>query len=107
MGPRAQAGALAAHPHETGLLPSILDRNMDENGSNTNGYHICFHISGRIRIQIQIMSAMTDRIQLDVDIINMQFKYSDTDTVSDVEYPDSDTDGSKPLYTDSVEQTVG
>jgi NADH:ubiquinone oxidoreductase subunit F (NADH-binding) len=32
-----------------------------------------------------------------VDIINMLFKYSDTDTVSDVEYPDSDTDRSEPL----------
>ena len=35
---------------------------------------------------------MTDRIGLDIDIINMRFDYSDTDTVSDVEYPDSDTD---------------
>jgi hypothetical protein len=34
---------------------------------------------------------------LDIDIINMWFKYSDTDTVSDVKYPDSDTDGLKPL----------
>jgi hypothetical protein len=43
------------------------------------------------------VSAMPDMIRLDVDIINMRFKYSDTDTVSDVEYPDSDTDISKPL----------
>jgi len=38
------------------------------------------------------LSTMTDRIRLDIDIINMRFDYSDTDTVSDVEYPDSDTD---------------
>jgi hypothetical protein len=43
------------------------------------------------------VSAMPDMIRLDVDIINMRFKYSDTDTVSDVEYLDSDTDISKPL----------
>ena len=41
--------------------------------------------------------AMPDRIRLDVDIINMRFEYSDTDTVSDVEYPDSDMDRSEPL----------
>ena len=35
---------------------------------------------------------MTDRIRLDIDIINMRFDYSDMDTVSDVEYPDSDMD---------------
>jgi hypothetical protein len=73
---------------------------MDENGLDTNGYHlyyICFHISVGIQIQIQILSTMPDRIWLDVDIINMQFDYSDTDTVSDVEYPDSDTDTSEPL----------
>jgi hypothetical protein len=34
---------------------------------------------------------------MDIDIINMRFKYSDTDTVSDVEYPNSYTDGSKLL----------
>jgi hypothetical protein len=27
----------------------------------------------------------------DIDIINIQFEYSDTDTVLDVEYPDSNT----------------
>jgi len=43
------------------------------------------------------MSIITDKIVLDVDIINIRFKYSDTDTVSDVEYSDSDTDMSKPL----------
>ena len=38
-----------------------------------------------------------DMIRLDIDIINMRFEYSDTDKVSDVEYPDLDTDRSKPL----------
>ena len=42
---------------------------------------------------------MSDRIQLDIDIIIMRFGYLDTDTntVSDVKYQDSDTDISKPL----------
>jgi hypothetical protein len=40
---------------------------------------------------------MPDRIHLDIDIINMRFGYSDMDTISDVEYPDSDIDKSKPL----------
>jgi hypothetical protein len=40
---------------------------------------------------------MPDRIQLDIDIINMRFEHSDTDMVSDVEYPDSDTDRFKPF----------
>jgi hypothetical protein len=40
---------------------------------------------------------MPDRIRLDIDIINMRFEYSDMDTVSDVKYPDSDTDRSEPL----------
>jgi hypothetical protein len=40
---------------------------------------------------------MPDRIHLDIDIINMRFGYSDTDTVFDVEYLDSDTDRSKSL----------
>ena len=72
----------------------------NENGSDTDGYHryyICFHISVRIRIRIRIVSTMSDRIRLDIDIINMRFKYSDTNTISDVEYPDSDTDRSQPL----------
>ena len=43
------------------------------------------------------MSIMSDKIRLDVDIINIRFKYSDTDTVSDIEYLDSDMDRSKPL----------
>jgi hypothetical protein len=77
------------------LTSSHLGR--DENGSDTDGYHryyICFHISVQIRIQIRIVSTMSDRIRLDIDIINMRFEYSDTDTVSDVGYPDSDTDRS-------------
>ena len=37
---------------------------------------------------------MSDKIGLDIGIINIRFKYSDTDTVSDVEYSDSDTDTS-------------
>ena len=72
----------------------------DENGSDMDGYHryyICFHISVRIRIRIRIVSIMSDRIRLDIDIINMLFEYSDTDKVSDVEYPDLDTDRSGPL----------
>jgi len=72
----------------------------DENGSDTDGYrryHICFHISGQIQIRIRIMSIMSEKIQLDVDIINIRFKYSDTDTVSDIEYSDLDTDRFEPL----------
>jgi hypothetical protein len=72
----------------------------DENGSDTNGYHsyyICFHIYVRIRIRTRILLTMLDRIRLDVDVINMQFDYSDTDTISDVEYPESDTDRSESL----------
>ena len=72
----------------------------DENGSETDGYHryyICFHISVRIRIRIRIVSTISDRIRLDIDIINMRFEYSDTDTVSDVGYPDSDTNRSQPV----------
>jgi hypothetical protein len=34
---------------------------------------------------------------LDVDIINIRFKYSNTDTESDVEYSDANTDRSEPL----------
>ena len=73
------------------LLCEII---RDENGSDADGYHryyICFYISVRIRIRIRIMF----RIQLDIDIINIRFKYSDT--VSDVEYPDSNTDRFEPL----------
>ena len=75
-------------------------RSRDEKGSDMDGYHryyICFHISVRIRIRIRIVSIMSDRVRLDIDIINMRFEYSDTDTVSDVGYPDSDTDRSQLL----------
>jgi len=34
----------------------------------------------------------TDKIRLDIDIINIQFKYLDTNTVSDIEYSNSDAD---------------
>ena len=72
----------------------------DENGLDTDGYHryyICFHIFVWIRIQIRIVSTMSDRIRLDIDIINMRFEYSDTDTVSNVGYPNSDTNKSQLL----------
>jgi len=60
-----------------------------------HSYYICFHISIRIRIQIQIVSAMLDMIRM--NIINMRFEYSDMDTVSDIEYLDSDMDRSELL----------
>jgi len=53
------------------------------------------------------MSTMSNKIGLDIDIINIRSKYSDTDTVSDVEYSDSNTDRSKSLKTNSVSNTVG
>ena len=40
---------------------------------------------------------MSDRIRLDIDIINMRFEDSDMNTVLDVEYVNSDADGSEPL----------
>jgi len=58
-------------------------------------YYICFHIFGRIRIQIRIMLTMSDKIGLDVGILNILFKYLDTDTVSDVEYSNLNTDRSE------------
>jgi hypothetical protein len=54
----------------------------DENGLDMNGYYwyyICFYIFVWIRIQIQIGLIMSDRIRLDIDIINMWFEYFDTD----------------------------
>ena len=81
------------------ILHNTFHVGTDENGSDMNGYHryhICFYISGRIRIRIRIMSTILDKIGLDVDIINIRFKYSDTDTVSDVDYSDSNTDRSEP-----------
>jgi hypothetical protein len=80
------------------LLELLLGK--DENGSDTDGYrwyYICFYIFGRIQIRIRIVLAMPNMIRLDVDIINIRFKYSDTDTVSNVEYSDSDMDKSEPL----------
>jgi hypothetical protein len=76
-------------------LLSLILTTRDENGSDTDGYHryyICFHISVWIQIRIRIISTMSDGILLGIDITNMRFEYSDMDTVSDVEYPDSDTD---------------
>jgi len=43
------------------------------------------------------MSSILDKIRLDVDIVNIQFWNSDMDTVSDVDYSDSNMDKSKPL----------
>jgi len=39
------------------------------------------------------MSTILDMIQLDIDIINIRFEYINTNTTSDVEYPDSDMIG--------------
>ena len=52
------------------------------------------------------MSTMLDKIGLDVDIINIRFKYSDADTISDIEYSNSNTDVSEPLKTNSISNTV-
>jgi hypothetical protein len=49
---------------------------------------------------------MPDRIRVDIDIINMQLEYSDMDMVSDVEYPDLDTDEFKSLQINTVSNTV-
>ena len=43
------------------------------------------------------MSIISDKIRLDVNIINIRLKYSDIDTVSDVQYSNSDTDRSELL----------
>jgi hypothetical protein len=43
------------------------------------------------------LSTILDRIRLNINIVNMGFEYSDTNTVSDVEYPDSNTDRFEPL----------
>ena len=58
-----------------------------------------FIFLSRIWIRMWIVSNIPNRIRLDIDVINMRFEYSDTntDTVSDVGYPDSDTDRSQPL----------
>ena len=41
-----------------------------------------------------MVSDMSDRVQIEINIINIEFEYSDTDTdmVSDVEYTDSNRD---------------
>jgi len=73
---------------------------LDENEPDTDEYHwyhICFYIFGRIRIRI--MSTISDKIWLDVDIINIQYKYSDKNTVSDIEHSDSDTVTPKKIFT--------
>jgi hypothetical protein len=67
---------------------------MDQIRTDVADY-ICFRISIRIQIRIQVVSAKPDRIGMDIGIINTQFEYSDTNTVSVVEYPNSDTDGSE------------
>ena len=67
------------------LMVALRLKTRDENGFDTAGYHgyyICFHISVRIRIRIWIVSTKPDMIRLDIDIINMRFEYSDTDTVT-------------------------
>jgi hypothetical protein len=46
---------------------------------------------------VELISTISDKIGLDVDIINIRFKYSNTDTESDIEYSDSNMDRSKPL----------
>ena len=84
---------------------SALSRDMD-------GYHSYLFLRFgpiwiRIRIRIRIMLTISDKIRLDVDIINIRFKYSDTNTVLDIEYSDSNMDRSKPLYRNSVSNTVG
>jgi len=61
-------------------------------------YYICFYISGQIQIRIRIMSIISDEIRLDVDIINIRFKYSHTDTVSDIEYLDFDINRSESVF---------
>ena len=70
---------------------------MDRIRMDITDITFCFHISVRIQIRIQIVSAMSDRIRLGIDIINIRFEYSDMDTVLDVEYLDSDTDRFEPL----------
>lgn len=48
--------------------------------TNTYSYSV-----SRIWIRIRIASAMSDRIQMDIDIINVRFEYSGMDTASDIE----------------------
>ena len=51
----------------------------DKIGLDVNIINIRFHISGRIRIRIRIVSTISGKIGLDVNIINIRFKYSNTD----------------------------
>jgi len=98
--PQQQQACCAAYGRRQRRAGALWVWSRNENGSDTNGYHwyyICFHIFGRIRIRIRIISTMSDKIRLDVDIINIRFKYSDTDTVSDIKHSNSDTDRSQPL----------
>ena len=50
---------------------------------------------------------MPDRIGIEANIINMRFEYSDIDIISDIEYPNSDTNRYKHFYTDSISNTIG
>lgn len=51
-----------------------------------------------IRFRIQIVLALSDKIQIDINITYIcGLKQSDTDTVSDIEYQNLDMDGSKLL----------
>jgi hypothetical protein len=38
------------------------------------------------------MSATSDKIRLNIDIVNIRFEYSKTDRVSDIKYADLDID---------------
>jgi hypothetical protein len=71
----------------------------DENRSDMDGSFILylFLYFYSESIQIRIVLNLSDMIRLNIDIINMRFEYSDTVTVSDVKYLDSDTDMSQLL----------
>ena len=75
----------------------LLEMKTDRIRTDITDITFVFHVSVRIWIRIRIVSTISDRIRLDIDIINMRFEYSDADTVSDVEYPDSNTDRFEPL----------
>jgi hypothetical protein len=55
---------------------------------------------------MQIVSTIPDKIRLDIDIINIRFEYLYTDTVSDIKYPDSNTDIFEPFKINSVSNTI-
>lgn len=48
---------------------------------------ICFNIFLWIWIRIRILSAISNKVQMDIDIVNIWFEYSDAYTKSDVKYP--------------------